>query len=123
MMGRYGVDKLSKDIVIVSCVCLIFSMLLGSSVLDLVAVLLLVYGYSRVFSKNLNARYNENQRYLGLLNKIKYQFDKVKYRMNQEKTHHIYKCPSCGQKIRVPRGKGKISIRCPKCATEFVKKS
>ena len=35
----------------------------------------------------------------------------------------VFVCPTCKQKLRVPRGKGKISITCPKCATSFIKKT
>ena len=36
---------------------------------------------------------------------------------------HLYRCPSCGQKVRVPRGKGRISIHCPKCQRDFIKRT
>ena len=50
-------------------------------------------------------------------------FSTQKNLLAQRKTHQIYKCPTCRQKIRVPKGKGKIEIRCPKCQTRFIKKS
>ena len=65
----------------------------------------------------------QNQKYLQMTSKLRLRFNKEKNLMKQRKTHHIYACPGCGQKIRIPRGKGKIEIECPKCHTKFVKRS
>ena len=86
-------------------------------------VLLLILIYLRMFSRNISKRYAENQKYLELENKVKRFFGRQKYIQEQRKDFHIYTCPQCRQKIRIPKGKGKISIRCPKCGAEFVKKS
>ena len=79
--------------------------------------------YFRIFSRNIQQRYAENQKYLQMTSKFRFRFNKEKNLMKQRKTHHIYSCPGCGQKVRIPRGKGKIEIECPKCHTKFVKRS
>ena len=89
----------------------------------LLALVLLGVCYFRMFSRNYAQRSAENQKYLDLTWKIRSKFDKTKRRIVESKDYHIYKCPSCGQKIRIPRGKGKICITCPKCRHEFEKKS
>lgn len=127
MQGRYGVDQLSKFTMGVALVSIILAMFtrrsyLGS-LLDMVGLFAIVYTYFRIFSRNIQKRYRENQKYLSMTSKLRNRFQREKNMMEQRKTHHIYSCPGCGQKIRVPRGKGKIEIKCPKCGTKFVKKS
>ena len=84
---------------------------------------LIIYAYFRVFSRNIYKRSAENQWYLNKTYKLRTFLLKQKNLMQQRKTHHIYKCPVCKQKIRVPRGKGRIEIRCPRCNATFIKKS
>ena len=127
MQGRYGVDQLSKFTMGVALVSIILAMFtrrsyLGS-LLDMVGLFAIVYTYFRIFSINIQKRYRENQKYLSMTSKLRNRFQREKNMMEQRKTHHIYSCPGCGQKIRIPRGKGKIEIKCPKCGTKFVKKS
>ena len=122
MQGRYGNDAFNQFLVVLILACLALSFLFGN-VFYVLGLVGLFYMYFRMFSKNIYKRSGENQAYLGIYNKVKYGFQKRFQFLKQSKTHHIYKCPSCSQKIRVPKGKGKISIRCPKCGNEFVKKS
>ncbi len=123
MSGRYGTDQLSKATLILCLVCIILNAFTRFSPLYLLALVLLVWCYFRMFSRNYVKRSAENQRYLDATWKVRAWFGKMKNRVVQSKDYHIYKCPSCGQKIRIPRGKGKIRITCPKCRTEFEKKS
>ncbi len=127
MQGRYGVDQLSKFLLIIGLVVVLVSAFFGSHPVSLILYLFgwvfVIYCYFRVFSRNVSKRYAENQAFLNRTYKIRNFFRSQKSIWTQRKTHHIYTCPSCKQKIRIPKGKGKIEIRCPKCGTTFIKKS
>ncbi len=122
MQGRYGSDQLNRFLMILVILCFVIS-LFGIRPFYLLGIGLLVYAYFRMFSRNIYKRSSENSAYLRYEYKVKRKFAVLKRDMKQRKTHHIYKCPSCRQKIRIPRGKGKIEIRCPKCGQTFIKKS
>ena len=123
MQGRYGVDQLYRFIFFLALVLMIINTFLRNPMLNLVVYALLILDIFRMLSKNHSARYAENQKYLGYTQKVRSQFAREKNMMEQRKTHHIYTCPGCGQKIRIPRGKGqKVEIECPKCHAKFVKR-
>jgi len=115
MQGRYGIDQLNKVLLAIGCIILIISTFVRVNGIYALGLILIVCTYFRAFSRNYSKRYEENRWFLKYYNKFKGIFKK--------KTHHIYKCPSCKQKIRIPKGKGKIQIKCPKCGTEFIKRS
>lgn len=123
MSGRYGADQLSRLLMVITLVVLVLSMFRPLRFLYIVAMVLLVYTYFRMFSRNVEKRYAENQKYLNWKYRLMVKKDQRKKRWAQRKTYHFYKCPNCKQTVRVPRGKGKICITCPKCRTEFIKKS
>lgn len=127
MQGRYGVDQFTNFLIILALVLMVLRMFVPGlqvrSVLNMAGILLLMYAYFRILSKNHYKRYAENERYMKYYNKVRFFFARKKNHMEQRKTHRIYKCPSCKQAIRVPKGKGKIAITCPKCRTEFIRRS
>lgn len=127
MYGRYGSDQLNIFLLVFMLICAGLNFFIRNPHLSILLssweTLLLVAVYYRMFSKNISKRYAENQKYLQFQNKIRHFWGKSKYIRQQRKDFHIYSCPSCRQKIRIPKGKGRISIRCPKCGAEFVKKS
>lgn len=123
MQGRYGNDELSKFLVGVSMVLIILNLLTKNGIFNLLFWVCLIYSYFRMFSKNYSARYAENQKYLALKNKWSYKWENHKRMREQKKIYHIYNCPYCKQKIRIPKGKGSIIITCPKCKQEFGKRS
>ena len=51
--------------------------------------------------------------------KIIFIFEKIKFKYTQYRNYKITKCPNCNQKLRLPRGKGKIVVTCKKCLTKF----
>ena len=122
MWGRYGNDQLNRFLMILVLVLLVLSMIFRGPFYFL-ALAALIYSYFRMFSRNVTKRYAENQTYLTKIYKIRTFFTRQKSMWKQRRIYHIYKCPNCRQKIRIPRGKGKIEIRCPKCSTTFIKKS
>ena len=123
MQGRNGADELSKALNIVTIVLLILSMITGWTILYILALALLVYMYFRIFSKNIPKRYAENQIYRNFRYDMTIKWNNRKKQWAQRKIYRFYRCPICKQKVRVPRGRGRICITCPKCRTEFVKKS
>ena len=123
MTGRYGFDSFSKFLMSIALVLCVLDIFVDSIILHSWFIVIMIYVYYRMFSKNINKRYQENMKYLQIKNKVVAKFNSEKSIMKQRKTHHIYKCPTCKQKIRIPRGKGRICITCPKCKTEFTKTS
>jgi len=115
MTGRYGTDKLNTYIlgagVIVCLLTILIPWALADLVLSLLSYVLLFWALFRTFSRNTYKRYQENRRFLLFLDRIK------------DREHKYFNCPKCRQPVRVPKGKGKIAITCPKCREKFVRKS
>lgn len=123
MQGRYGNDELGNFTLIAMLVLIVLSAITNWQILYSVALVLLIWSYYRMLSKNISKRYAENQKFLNWWRDVKKPFKQEIYYMKQRKTHHIYTCPNCKQKIRIPKGKGKIKVTCPRCKHSFVKRS
>ena len=115
MVGRYGNDKLNMWIlgggVILCLISMFFSRPLVNLLLTVLSYVCMFTAIFRTFSRNTYKRYQENRKFLLLLDKIK------------DREHKYFSCPKCRQSVRVPRGKGKIAITCPKCREKFIRKS
>lgn len=123
MWGRYGYDDLNRVLMITAVVCMVLSLFPRGHIFYLIAGVAMVYSYFRMFSRNIAKRSRENQWFMNKTVKVRKLFGKKKQEWQQSRQYHIYKCPKCRQKIRVPRGRGRIAITCRKCGTEFIKKS
>lgn len=118
--GRNGFDDLAKHSLILSIVVFLIYGFLPQGILKLIFSLitygLMVYAYFRILSKKVYKRTQENKKYLGAINM-------TKTRWKQRKTHKFYRCPKCKTWLRVPKGRGKITITCVKCSTKFDKRT
>jgi len=123
MQGRYGVDNLSRFLSMVLLVYLVVTMFLPFRRSSVLSLILLFVIYFRTFSRNIPKRYEENRKFLQLRNRVISFFKNFRSDFAQRREYHIYKCPQCSQKIRIPRGKGRIMVRCPRCGDEFQKRS
>lgn len=123
MTGRYGVDELSRFLLFALLFLCVVSFFFRSSLLNLLITTGMIYIYFRMFSRNYSKRFQENQWFLAKREEILHFFRRQKNLNSQKKNFRIYTCPSCKQKIRIPKGHGKVQVTCPKCHTEFIKRS
>lgn len=123
MQGRYGQDQFSRFLLLVCMVFLILSFFIRIPGLSLLVLLVLGYVYFRMLSRNVSARYAENQKYLELKERVTGFFKGAGRRGMRQGDHMIFRCPKCSQKIRIPCGKGMVEITCPKCRTKFRKRT
>lgn len=122
MMGRYGVDKLSIALIVLSFIFTILFRFFPSRILSTLYILIPFIAYFRILSKNTYKRYQENQQFLKYWQPIENNIKNFINRFKNRKDYKYLKCTNCKQKIRVPRGKGKIKIICPKCKKTMIKK-
>ena len=121
MQGRNGVDQFARFTMGVALAAIVLTLFTGTR--SGIGAFLDLFGMAAIFSKNISKRYQENQKYLQMTDKLRARFQKEKRMMSQRKDYHIYSCPGCGQKIRIPRGGfKKVEIECPKCHTKFIKR-
>lgn len=121
MIGRYGYDELSKTLNIVGLILWAISILIPF--IYPIALALVVWSICRTYSKNITKRQIELEKYFNMKHQNKKRSDRRKRMWNERKTHKYYKCKQCKTYLRVPKGKGKIEISCPKCKTVFIRRT
>lgn len=123
MSGRNGVDDLARMHSWMVLALLLLGIFTRLGIFSLLALVLIVYMYFRVFSRNTSKRYEENQKYLNFKYNRTVSWNRFKKHLAQRKDYRFYKCPMCKQEVRVPKGHGKIEITCPKCREQFIRRS
>ncbi len=126
MAGRYGSDHFNRFLAIASLVFLIFGIFLPGIfgiLFYAVGFGMLIYSYIRMFSRDHARRAAENRWYWAKRSAVTAWANTLRTRFALRKTYRYFRCPHCRQQLRVPRGRGNISITCPKCKTSFIKRS
>lgn len=128
MYGRYGSDQLSAFLFVIYIILVCFQFAFRNSVPGMVLMtmsyVVVFFYFFRFLSRNIYKRQRENQKFLQMWYPIKNYFKYLKLKMQERNgVKKLFRCPKCHQTIRVPKGKGKIAITCPKCHFEFIKKT
>lgn len=123
MQGRYGFDALSKATLIAALVCYFLSAFPFLGFFYFLYILLIAITFIRCFSKNIGARSKELYKYYNIKNKFTGWFNLKKKIWNERKTHRYFKCTKCKAVLRVPKGKGKIEVKCRVCGEKSIRKS
>ena len=123
MMGRYGPDELTAAIVILGCVFTFLSNFRPLRFMYFIGMLVMAAAIWRTMSKNIDARMRERMWFMRVIEKPKAEFKLLSNIIRDRKTHKYFKCKNCGASLRVPKGRGKINVTCPKCRVKTQKKT
>ena len=123
MACRYGNDALNQFLGVLCLALFVVSMLTRIGVFYWLGLALLIYEMFRMFSRNISARTAENYKFYTAQENCRRWWRGVRAQWTNRKLYHYYRCPKCRQKLRVPKGRGRIQISCPRCGTQFIKKS
>lgn len=117
--GRYGIDELYKFLFILFWIIAILSIFIRNPIIYFLEILICVFMFYRLLSRNIYKRQSENMKYLKIRDKVKGKITLQKRKWSERKTHIYRKCPNCKAEIRLPKKKGKHVCTCPRCKKDF----
>ena len=129
MTRRCGLDELNNFIMLIGFIFVLIALFMNSWICTLVGAIFVVLCYVRVFSKKIEKRQKENQIYMrymgGVVAFVNYckLCVKMRFKTMQDAEYYYFVCKSCYQVVRLPKGKNKISVRCPKCSQTYIKRT
>lgn len=118
MSGRYGMDQLNNTMMVLYILLYLIFAFTRWHVLEFISLVLLIITLFRMMSRKVDRRRAENAKFLQLTRPVKGFVTRTK-----DREHRYFKCPGCGQRMRVPRGKGRITVHCRSCGATFEEKS
>jgi len=123
MVGRYGPDHLSFAMIIISFILSLLYAILAYMPLIFLSYFVFGLAIFRLLSRNIYRRRSENDKFIKYWWPIRTRIKRITDRIKQARAFKVFKCKKCKNKLRVPRGKGKLQVTCPKCGEKMFKKS
>ncbi len=122
MDGRYGNDQLNLSLIVFYLLLYLLFALTGFEPLYWACLVFVFVSLFRLLSRNIAARRRENAQFMRFAGPV-LQWFRLQRTIHRDKDHRYFKCPNCGQQLRVPRGKGKITVTCRSCGASFQENS
>ncbi len=122
MYGRYGTDQLNIALLVLYLVLYLVSAFARLEVLYWLSLVVLFLLLFRTLSRNAARRRAENAKFLHVAGPV-LRWIRFQRTAHRDKEHRYFRCPNCGQQLRVPRGKGKITVTCRNCGASFEERS
>ena len=123
MIGRYGPDHLGVAMILLSLALTFTHTLTGFPIFLYISYIIAGLALFRMLSRNIPRRRAENDKFIRYWWPIKTKITRFYSNIKQRHTHKFFKCPKCQNTLRVPKGKGKLQVTCPKCKERFFKKT
>ncbi len=123
MEGRNGMDPLAIYSMFAGLILTVLNMFIGNIILSLLGLAFLVYSLFRCYSKNVDKRQAECERFQNLIDRPRKHAERTRVQFENRKTTKYFTCSQCGQSLSVPKGKGTLKVTCPKCKAETIIKS
>ena len=127
MYGRNGSDQLNVALLVVYLfICLLRALFIHSAAaaafFNILTLLTAAALLLRMFSRNLDRRRAENARFLSWWSPVRRRLNGLRQR-SRDRDHKYFTCKNCKTVCRVPAGKGKIEITCPKSGGKIIGRS
>lgn len=122
LYGRYGNDQLNSCLLILYGILYLVYAFTHIHLLYWLSTAALLLALFRLLSRNPSRRRAENAWFMQTITPLS-RWLRLRRTMHRDKEHCYFKCPNCGQYLRVPRGKGKITVTCRGCGAVFEEKS
>ena len=123
MSGRYGPDHLNIAMIVVSLILSLLHSIIGFQPIMYISYLILALALYRMLSRNIPKRRAENDRFIRYWWPFRTKAGRTIANFRHRNEYKFLSCPSCNNTLRVPKGKGKIQITCPKCGERFIRKT